>query len=292
MSLANQNEIARIDKRLRSPWLFYSSKRKGARAIGLADNGTVFVNLEHLKAKAIASLRQAGRDDPALTQAISALRWSDVRDAFAAHIFDSSGGNIFLVRRALDHNHVATTQHYLRQRRQLRQRLDAFRKVVETALTEVKQGRTVDPTILFLASNYSDFGEEDREKLLAYRTRLGMGCRNPVDPESHLAPNHVVGTPCAVQRCVLCRHGIVFKDAYEGLADRHGDLVWLRNNIPPNRWLTSSLSWELEAIELVRDRVFTESADAFRRRSEARVSEVLSGQAYVFDDPEIMVGRH
>jgi hypothetical protein len=55
----------------------------------------------------------------------------------------------------------------------------------------------------------------------------------------------------------------VFKDAYAGLADRHADLAWLRNSTPPNRWLTSSLSWEMEAIELVRDDIFTDRADAF-----------------------------
>ncbi len=228
------------------------------------------------------------KQDKGLIAAIEALKWSDVRDAFASHIFDNSGGNIFLVKLALGHNHVATTRHYLRQRRQIRERFDAFREVMEATLTEVKEGRVVDPTILFLLSNYTDVTDFDRERLAAYRTRMGMGCTNPTKPDKHLAPNHIEGSWCAVQRCVLCRHGIVFKDAYGDLADRHADLSWLQRNTPPNRWLTSSLSWEMEAIELVRDNVFADQSNAFKMRSEKRLVEISAGLVDIFDDPQIM----
>lgn len=106
-----------------------------------------------------------------------------------------------------------------------------------------------------------------------------------------MAPNHPQGALCSVQRCILCRHGIVFRDAFEGLADRHADLMWLRNCTPPNRWLTSTLSWEMEAIEYVRDRVFASSAERFAARSKERLAEIKIGRLFVFDDPEIMGGR-
>jgi len=290
-SEASRCEMAYIDARLKSPWLYYSSRcnrlnfSKGTEiAFVMSDQ------LKRLRQRAIASLKPSQKNDAELIAAIGRLKWSDMRDAFASHIYASSGNNIFLVKQALAHADVGTTRAYLRQRPQICQRFDAFRDVVETALTEVDEGRSIDPTLLFLANNYKDFGKSDRDKLFAFRTRMRMGCANPTDPEHHFAPNHPHRARCAVQRCILCRHGIVFSDAFEGLADRHADLVWLRRNTPPNRWLTSTLSWELEAIEYVRDKVFAASAERFVARSENRVVNINAGKLFVFDDPEVIGG--
>jgi len=280
-------EIKKIKQRLRSPWLYYNSKGNGIDAVALGDGGSVNYALSFLKAKAIEALSSEQKHDDTLITGINALKWSDCRDALATHIYDASGGNIFLVKQALDHNNVSTTRMYLRQRRQIRERFAAFRKVTNTILEEVKNGNSVDPTILFLSVNYRDFGEVDRERLKSFRTRLGMGCSNPTSPDSFLAPHHIEGTFCLVQRCVLCRHGIIFKDAYKDLAIRRADLVWLRSNTPPNRWLTSNLSWELEAIELVRDNIFTSQIEGFDSLARDRLDEIAAGRAYVFDDPEI-----
>jgi hypothetical protein len=258
--------------------------------MGIADSRSVFEILPKLKSAVVAGLSQRQREDSSLMDGLDALKWSDVRDAFAAHIFASSERNVFAVKWALNHKHVSTTRHYLRQRNQLIARFDAFRTVVEKLLTEIEEGHVVDPTILFLASNYTGFGEEHRRKLKAYRTRMGMGCANSADPDRHLAPNHIEGAVCGVQRCVICRHGIIFRDAFEGLADRHADLWWVRGHTPPERWLTSTLSWEMEAIELVRDRVFAAKVTEFNARSGARRADLSAGRESVFDDPEVGAG--
>ena len=280
-------EIAEIDRLLRSPWIYYGQKGNGVGSVGMVTANVMHKQIDRLKELAIASLPPRDRNDEELVSAIQALKWSDLRDAFAAHIYARSGGNIFLVKRALDHNAITVTRHYLRQRRLIKERFEAFRTVMNAALTEVSEGRQVDPTLLFLASNYSDFGEHDRRRLSEFRSRMEMGCRNPTSPDSHLAPDHEEGALCAVQRCILCRQGIVFREAFGGLADRHADLVWLRQNSNAMRWLTSTLSWELEAIELVRDRVFHAKAAEFDERSSQRLQEIAAGRAYVFDEPEV-----
>jgi hypothetical protein len=283
-----EREIAEIDHLLKSPWLFFNTKGTGYAAVGKFASGSIEKDLSKIKAQAIKSLSAAQSADEGLIESINRIRWSDLRDAFAEHIYKASGGNMFLVKRALNQNAITVTRHYVRQRHQIAERFEAFRKVIQTALTEVKDGRSVDPTILFLASNYDDFNQEDRAKLTAYRNRMGMGCRDPKSPDPQLARDHPTGAYCAVQRCILCRQGIVLRDAFEGLADRHADLVWLRRHSNPSRWLTSTFSWELDALELVRDEVFNKQSAEFNRRSDARVAAIAAGRAYVFDEPELI----
>lgn len=88
-------EIAEVDSRLRSPWLFYNGKGKGTRLVGSANSQTVGDGLVVLKARAIAALSPSQQQDESLNAAIEALKWSEIRDAFASHIFDNSAGNIF-----------------------------------------------------------------------------------------------------------------------------------------------------------------------------------------------------
>ncbi len=290
-SLATRQELTAIAQKLLKPWLYCRGNCRGSAAAG----GTLLSQLIHtqivaLKRIAIDFIPENRPNREKLIAAIDSLRWSDVRDAFATHVFDNSGQNIFLVQRALSHADPFTTRRYLRQRRQLRRRFDAFRTVMETALWEVRDGRPMDPTILYLASNFRDFGEADRERLKRYRTRMGMGCANPTDPETFLAPTHPNGALCVVQRCVLCRHGIVFADAFEGLADRRADLLWLRDATPPDRWMTSTFWWEFEAIKLLLTDVFAGKRAAFMERSDARLAGLRAGSYALLDDPETARG--
>jgi hypothetical protein len=99
------------------------------------------------------------------------------------------------------------------------------------------------------------------------RIAHGWGWAAPTPPIPAGIWRRTTGAVCGVQRCVICRHGIIFRDAFEGLANRHADLWWVRGHTPPERWLTSTLSWEMEAIELVRDRVFAAKVTEFNARS-------------------------
>jgi hypothetical protein len=290
-SLATRQELAAIAQKLRTPWLWYQEYGRGCAAAGGTDlSHLIHTQIVALKRIAVEFIPENRPNREKLIAAIESLRWSDVRDAFATHVYDNSGQNIFLVQRALSHADPFTTRRYLRQRRQLRERFDAFRSVMETALREVRDGRPMDPTILYLASNFRDFGEADRERLKRYRTQMGMGCANPTDPETFLAPTHPKGALCVIQRCVLCRHGIVFADAFEGLADRHADLLRLRDTTLPDRWMTSTFWWEFEAIKLLLTDVFAGKRAEFMERSDARLAGLRADRYSLFDDPETARG--
>ncbi|WP_282027257.1 hypothetical protein [Ruegeria faecimaris] len=278
--------LAEIDYRLRSPWIYLNSRQSGVKAVSrvrLAQLMNEQLPIIRKRALELPSVRKNANEKVA--QSIRTLNWSDLRDAFAAHIYAASGGNVFLVKRALNHNDVRVTRSYLRQRRLIREHFDDFRKVISAALEEVSQGRALDPTILFLRSNYADFTNEDRERLRLYRTRLGMGCTDPNNPDPVISSRS--GALCETQRCILCRHGVIFTEAWKGLADRHADLIWIRQASSPIRWLTSTLSWELEAIELARETAFSDVKIEFRDHSEARLERLEAGTEFIFDDPSL-----
>lgn len=281
-------EVYEIDLKLKSPWLFFNSKGRGAKAVGIFVGQQMVRGLNSIKKDTLSSLSTLKLSDETLLSGIETLKWSDLRDAFAAHIFSKSGGNMFVVKRALDHNDVSVTRHYLRQRRMIKDRFDTFRKMVEFGLEEIAAGRSLDPTLIFLSNHISDFGSEHRGRLSSFRTRQGLGCKDPTDPSPFLAPRHEPGSLCAVQRCVLCRQGVVFSSAWSGLARRHAELVWLRGRSNAVRWIASTFAWEIDAIEYLRDTVFLESKGSFVRDSQEWQANLEAGTAFLFDDPELM----
>lgn len=281
-SMADELEIKR---RLKSPWIYFASNiGKGYKNVGISDASKLNQVLEKIKENCIKRLPKSKRADGILVASIRSLRWSDFRDAFAEHIYDNSGGNLYSLKRALDHSSVRISRHYINQRRQVKARFDAFRELVSETLKEVRQGHDIDPTILFMARNSGPVEPAEREKLLRFRTRLGMGCRDPLRPDAHLDPRHRTGALCSVQRCILCSKGVIFQDSTNSLARRYGDLLYLRNNISPQRWLTSSLSWEIDAIELVRDKMFVGRYDEFNRIALEQQARVAIGEEVVLDD--------
>lgn len=282
-----EKEIAEINARLSSPWIFFNSKHTGAKAVGIFTATTMYQNLKTIKKLAIEALSVQKSVDDELVASIQAFRWSDARDGFAAYLYEKSGGSVFLVQRALDHNDIAVTRHYLRQKRMLRQRFDAFRNMTHAILEELRSGQTIDPTVLFLSVNRPEFGSRDRQNLARFRTRMGMGCVSPTCPSEVIAPGHREGANCVVHRCILCRHGVIFTDAYDGLAKRYAELKWLRTNSNPMRWLTSTFSWELDAIELVRDELLTNQIDRFNDLSIVHLMAIEDGEIFVFDDPAL-----
>lgn len=286
-SAASTEEIAEIDFRLRSPWLFFNPKGAGVKAVGIFNSSTMHQNLKVIKSMAIAALSHQKKGDDELVGSIQSFRWSDARDAFAAHLYEKSGGNIFLVQKGLSHNDVSVTRHYLRQKRMLSQRFDSFRKVMQAILDELHSGQMLDPTVLFLRLHQPDFGAKDLENLGRYRTRMGMGCLDPTSPSTLVAPGHSTGKRCTVQRCILCRNGVIFTDAFDGLAKRHAELIWLRRNSNAMRWLTSTFPWELEAIELVRDEIFNDQIASFNDQSNEHLRAIDRNESFVFDEPEL-----
>lgn len=278
--------LEQMRRSLKSPWLFFRNANLGIGGrvgdLRVSDRGVMNQRLR-------ASLREHGQrlgwlNDESLAAQIDELRLSDLRDGFAAFLYEDSLYNIFLVKRALGHRSLSSTKHYLRQKRQRRAHWAEFKSLQEVIWDEIATWQRIDPTILFIRVRYGDATPEQRRRLAEHqeRTRMGMGCLDPTSPPPEVAPNHKGGT-CIVQRCTLCRLGVVFEETFESLALRMAELRHIRPQIPPDRWGDSTFVVEWAAIEETVARSFPGRQEEFEAAVEAFAVKILKDEIYVFE---------
>jgi hypothetical protein len=281
-----ERSLEQMRRSLKSPWLFFRNANLG---IG-GRVGDLRVSDEKIMNQRIRSiLREHGErlgwlTDEALAAQINELRLSDLRDGFAAFLYEDSLYNMFLVKRALGHKSLSATKHYLRQKRQRRAHWAEFKSLQEAIWDEIATWKRLDPTILFIRVRYGDATPEQRRRLAEHRerTRMGMGCLDPRSPPPEVAPNHKGGT-CIVQRCTLCRHGVVFEETFEALALRMAEIRHIRPQIPPDRWGDSSFVVEWAAIEETIERSFPGRQQEFEDAVEAFLARIRKDEIYVFE---------
>jgi hypothetical protein len=215
---------------------------------------------------------------------------SDLRDGFAAFLYDNSMYNALLVKRALGHKNLRATKHYLRQRRMLVARYGDYTTWSSALFDEIRSFQTVDPTILYIRARFRDITDEQRRRLADHRlrTRMGMGCLDPEHPPEWLAVEHRTGI-CPVQRCTICYHGVIFEESFGPLAERVAELTLIRGHTPGGRWDGSNFQWEWLAIEAAVERNFSDRRPEFGALVEAHIERLRSGDAYLFN--EIGVGE-
>ena len=263
----------KLRRMIASPWLFLSKKAQpGTGAVGVfLDSKNTFANCYK------KLLADAGLDDESLTP-------SDLRDGFASFVYGNSAYNVLMVKRALGHGNLNATKHYLRQRMMLAQRFADFAAWSETLFDEIKRFRSVDPTILYIRARFGDVTKTQRQRLADHRlrTRMGMGCLDPENPPAAVAPAHERGM-CTVQRCILCRHGVIFRDSFVPLARRLAEIQVIRGHTPVDRWDGSSFHAEWLAIEAAVKRVFIGRDAEFARFVEEHADQLRRGDAYLFD---------
>lgn len=281
---AKRADLAQIERKLKSPWIYYNAKGIGHQAVGLigVTNPVAHHFNYYIRPAAIATAER--RKEKGIAESIAGFVAGDIRDGYAAFIFDASFGNIFAVQQALMHRNHATTRLYLRQKRQIRERFQAFRTMTHSLFEEIKAGRSVDPTILYLRTSTGGVSDKDRDLLRDFRSRYGMSCDDPLNPPPAVAPNHILGTLCATQRCVLCKFARLTSEAIKPLACRFAELLELSKHIPAERFLTSSFQTEMEAIKIVREETYPELRSVFDRAVECHRQALLTGNAKVFDD--------
>lgn len=256
----SSGDVVKIRKRVmalreavRSPWLCVSRK---FRIHWLHDR-----NFSHSVEKVTSSylrdfiikINECSPED----KKISLFTASDLRDAYAANVYRASGGSVLAVMKALGHRHVKTTSIYLNNNL-LR---DEHRKLFDTfswALWEkaVTHGR-IDSTVLAHWSRYGEVTPEHSERLCNYRellrSRLGIGCKDPLHPPKHIAPDFEPDgeSMCSVQRCTLCtENAVIFPESLPGLCKRLVELRQLRASMGVGAFLESSFLTELENTEL------------------------------------------
>jgi len=285
-TVEQRREAEAIGGMILSPWLFFAGNGKGpgGRVGCVTASPALNDMMRSFCWKALKAALRMHRDDTRESRRryVDLLSFTpgDLRDGFAAFLYDNSLYNDLLVKRALGHNSLRTTRHYLRQRRQIAQRYKEFTQF----FTEIIRFRQVDPTILYLRARFGEVNDEQRERLADHRmrTRMGMGCLDPAHPPSNLAPDHR-GDLCLVQRCTLCRHGVYFEDSLPHLAVRMAELQFIKSRVPADRFAGSSFQAEWVATDFVVSRLYPARSVEFIAAAEHHLSELQDGRAYLFD---------
>ena len=109
------------------------------------------------------------------------------------------------------------------------------------------------------------------------RTRMGTGCLDPYNPPPTITEEQGV---CAVQRCTICRHAVVFRDSLPALARRQAELQYIRAETPYERFEASSFRVEWEALRLKLEPAHSAVFDACAKDHMTRLQR---GEAYLFD---------
>lgn len=178
---------------------------------------------------------------------------SDFRDAYIGFAYEFSNYSVLTAQVAATHKRSSTTQTYLGHKAWRAHSAKRIREFSTTLWREIKIHRSVDPAVLRSTMEQGEVSAEERKRLAAFRknrTRVGVGCKDRLNPPATIAPEHVHGSSCRVQRCCLCpTHAIVYDDSYDHLARRQAELEDIRDKVPVPVWTESSFPQELENTE-------------------------------------------
>lgn len=289
-------EIAMIEQKLQSPWIFWGNKGTGHNSVGLLGVSTRIATSFNADLRSVAIDDAEKQGKGALVKSIEALQPGDIRDGYAAFVYDESGGNIFAVQGILNHRHISSTRHYLRQKGQINERFKRFGDLAQAIFEETSSGRPVDPAILWFATSKDGVTEEDRALLAShrvqrqYRSAYGMGCEDPLHPPADIAPNHVKDTLCQAQRCILCPHARFTIEALDLLAERNAELLAIKDTSSDKAFLQSSLYLELQGIEMIRDALQNKMLAQEYDDNVARVlEEIQSGARAIFGEVQLNI---
>lgn len=176
---------------------------------------------------------------------------SDFRDAFISFAHEFTGYSWLETQLAAGHTNVNSLVTYLRNRRWKMHGEGRVRDMLTFLWAEIRERRIVDPAVLRAMAERGEVTQEQRIRWMNYkdRTYVGMGCKDFKNPPKNIAPEHVEGCGCVVQRCTLCKLGVIFDDSVDHLARRFAELEWTKREIPLNTWYQSSFPLEVQATE-------------------------------------------
>lgn len=265
---------AELDAALKSPWLVHRTGEVGkAFALGHAD-----VHLINEVARDVVLRHRLDQSNPALLK----LTTKDVRKVWIGHAYAQSGRSALIAKMAAQHSNHSTLEHYIGGPKLRDERSEAVRAVQNAIFNEIAAGRVLDPTRLRLISQYGDITSEQATRLLdlRQRTRLGMGCLEPTSPPKTIAPDHVEGSLCRVQRCTGCKHGVVFSESLQSLARAHAELIHMKSTMPLASWMSSSFADEECSIS---ETLKNFDADRVKELTEGWLGRFKRGEAHVHD---------
>ncbi|UTW59666.1 hypothetical protein KFE96_05010 [Kordiimonas sp. SCSIO 12603] len=276
----------RLQKMLKSPWLFYRLTHNGAETgrIGCLEDSISQLSKvlrkvcqKHGVSTEVKDVRKENGVRP--------LKLSDFRDGYAAYVFAKSGGNFFILQQALKHNNTSSLINYIRQNRHREEALSIAHKILNFTWRDIEKNKVVDPTLLFVAMNIKDIEEEDRRRLFEYRerTRVGMGCGRQGHKPKNIASKISQGKRCSIQRCILCDKGMIFEDSFQGLAERYGEILYIKSTTPVIEFEESDFQDEKANIEIAVDAYWGSRKTEFMIMAEDKLEQCSRGEVYVFD---------
>jgi hypothetical protein len=244
-SLQNASQVAELEAIVKSPWLYHVVNSAGrVDAFSHADISQLN-RIARASAKRKAGLLERHPQ-------IAMISTTIARDAWIGYSYVQSGYNVLIARLAGQHSSLRTLKHYLKRRRYRAHSEQQSRLWQDAAFSEILDGRLLDATRIRILVMKGQITCEEERRLLDYRqrTRLGMGCLSPRNPPKYIAPDHVSGMICRVQRCTGCEHGVIFADSLRSLAQAFAELIFILRSIPYVTWKGSSLEEEFESINL------------------------------------------
>lgn len=270
-----QRDHDRLKVMIQSPWIYFN--RQDISEIGC------LLPWQTLKYPGVV-LRAivAKHDIRAPAGGVVQIKPGDFRDAWIGFSYMQSGYSWLIAKVAAGHNSMDALRNYFRQRRWRAYSEGRVSALLTAIWTEIRGRRLIDGAVLRQMVERGEITDLERERLEQgrSRTRMGTGCRDFLHPPAEIAPGHPTGVGCIVQRCVLCRHALLFADSIDGLCCRKAELEHVCRTMGTMAWFESSFPDEEQALD--------EALTLFVKvdviaRIEAWRSRIASGQHMVFE---------
>ncbi|CAE6710723.1 hypothetical protein [Paraburkholderia nemoris] len=258
-SVSTAKEIALLRRQIKSPFLYVGGNQNNR--IHALDVMTYFRRAQggngHILTNVIKAANDKWNKDDRIDERLTLKQF---RDAYVSYAYQNSGYSWLVAQLAAGHSSAETLKTYLRRRRWKEHGERKIGSLLKALWQEIEERRVVDPAILFAMVQRGEITDEQRRRWQKQkdRTRVGTGCRDFRRPPRNIAPHHVDGTGCRIQRCTLCSYAIVFDDSVAHLARRLAELRALKLTIPLVSWAGSSFEDELEATQITLHNCFEE----------------------------------
>lgn len=264
--------IAHLKRIVRSPWLYHVPNNIGT--VSAISHGKDLGPIIREAARRQGKLKNF----PDLSKVII----SDPRDTWIQYAYVQSGYHVLIGQLAGFHEKASTTKHYLKSMQYRARSEKAVRRFQDTLVSEIVAGRIVDPTRLKMLLDYGVVTPQQQERLLDYRfrTRLGTACLDPYAPPRDVAPDHIAGSLCRIQRCLDCPHCVIFAESLTGLTRAYAELDHIKRTIPLAAWVSSSFADELASIS---NALKLFSPEDVRERIDHWASKLRSGEINAHD---------
>lgn len=231
-------QMATLNGLLHSPWLAEANTSLGVMTID--PNSSLLVVLREMNASATTNCSVP-----------ETIGLGDLRDAYIAFAYEYSGYSWMVAKIAAGHKSLGALKAYLRQRQW---KAHSEKKVLlfgESMWTLIEKRKIVEPAVLHAMVERGQVTDVQIERWLSHkdRTRVGTGCSDFKNPPQRIAPEHIEGTGCRVQRCTLCEHAIVFEDSADHLCRRLTELQAIQQKMAIPAWMESSFPEEVQMTE-------------------------------------------